>query len=121
MKKVMKINFTLEDIRDFCGDTFYERGQSYYNSGRVSELIFDAEINRYRAWVKGSKAYHVEIFNINFTGNDTEAYCTCPAYESYGCCKHVAATLIAIFKQKRSKSVSKNRRTTNTNITRWII
>nr|WP_209874918.1 DEAD/DEAH box helicase [Paenibacillus silagei] len=103
----MKINFTLEDIKDFCGDTFYERGQSYYNSGRVSELIFDAEINRYRAWVKGSKAYHVEIFNINFTGNDTEAYCTCPAYESYGCCKHVAATLIAIFKQKRKKSVSK--------------
>lgn len=36
------MNFKIEEIKDFCGETFYKRGLSYYNSGRVSKLSFDA-------------------------------------------------------------------------------
>ncbi|MEK3875899.1 DEAD/DEAH box helicase [Paenibacillus sp. FSL M7-0420] len=90
------MDFTLEDIKDICGDTFYKRGRSYYNSGRVSKLVLDAENNRYTAQVKGSRAYRVQIdFYYNLNG-EPEAHCTCPAYENYDCCKHVAATLMAI-------------------------
>ncbi|MEK3713441.1 DEAD/DEAH box helicase [Paenibacillus sp. FSL R7-0333] len=92
------MDFTLEDIKDFCGDTFYKRGRSYYNSGQVTKLVFDAENNRYTAQVKGSKTYRVKIdFYYHIVGV-AEVYCTCPAYENYDCCKHVAATLIAIYK-----------------------
>ncbi|WP_342477168.1 DEAD/DEAH box helicase [Paenibacillus sp. FSL H7-0350] len=93
------MNYTIEDIKDFCGDTFFKRGLTYYNSGRVSKLVFDAENNRYTAQVKGNKTYRVKIdFYYDIVG-EAEAYCTCPAYEDYGCCKHVAATLIAIYKR----------------------
>ncbi|MEK4044439.1 DEAD/DEAH box helicase [Paenibacillus sp. FSL H8-0048] len=92
------MNFKIEEIKDFCGETFYKRGLSYYNSGRVSKLSFDAVNDRYRAKVKGSNTYRVEIQNYYKFGGGLEAYCTCPAYENYDCCKHVAATLVAVYK-----------------------
>ncbi len=88
------IDFTLRDIRELCGETFYKRGKSYYESRRVSKLTFDDINNRYTAQVKGSLAYRVQI-DIDSAG-DIEPWCACPAFESYNSCKHVAATLIAI-------------------------
>nr|WP_051503417.1 DEAD/DEAH box helicase [Paenibacillus forsythiae] len=92
--RMIVIFFTLRDIRDLCGETFYKRGMSYYKARCVNKLTFHENENSYTAQVRGSRSYQVQI-NIDNEG-DIEADCTCPAYEDYGCCKHVAATLIAI-------------------------
>lgn len=103
---MITIYFTLRDIRELCGDTFYKRGKSYYDFHRVSKLTFDANNNCYTAQVKGSKAYRVQI-DIDDSG-DIETQCSCPAYESYGCCKHVAATLIAINRLEAKESANED-------------
>ncbi|KWX78209.1 SWIM zinc finger family protein [Paenibacillus jilunlii] len=89
------IFITLRDIRDTCGDTFYKRGKNYYEAGRVRNLVYDEMENCYTAEVKGSKSYEVRI-EFDEEAFIVDSDCTCPAFEDYGSCKHVAATLVAI-------------------------
>ncbi|WP_216626525.1 DEAD/DEAH box helicase [Paenibacillus phytohabitans] len=93
----MKI--TMRAIRDFCGTDFYNRGKSYYEQGCVRSLTFYPGDSSYEAQVKGRKVYEVNI-DIYDRTDTFKAACSCPAYENYSCCKHVAATLIAIHMQQ---------------------
>lgn len=93
----MKI--TMRAIRDFCGTEFYNRGKSYYEQGCVRSLTFYPDDSSYGAQVKGRKVYEVNI-DIYDRTDTFKADCSCPAFENYSNCKHVAATLIAIHMQQ---------------------
>ncbi|MCA0172478.1 DEAD/DEAH box helicase [Bacillus sp. RAR_GA_16] len=85
--------FTKSEIKERFPVSFYQRGLTYYQNGRVSELTYDPEDQSYRAYVNGSSDYGVliELLGDNWFGS-----CECQAFETYGTCKHLAAVLIAI-------------------------
>ena len=85
--------FTKSEIKERFPVSFYQRGLTYYQNGRVSELTYDQEDQSYRAYVNGSSDYGVliELLGDNWFGS-----CECQAFQTYGTCKHLAAVLIAI-------------------------
>ncbi len=84
------MKLTLDEIRELCTESSYERGLEYFHQGRVIDLEqFGKKI---RATVAGTSDYKVAI---RADKEDIEASCTCP-YNWGGYCKHIVATLIAL-------------------------
>ena len=78
------------------GKLVLDQGRSYYDAGKVKNLRY--ENGSYHAVVRGSLPYRVEIV---VSGNAIRAMkCTCPSAEKGLRCKHMAATLIAIERQR---------------------
>ncbi|MDO3411604.1 DEAD/DEAH box helicase [Saccharibacillus sp. CPCC 101409] len=93
--------FSLEDIKYLCGESFYKRGRTYYTAGDVTGLE-ETDGGDWKARVEGGRTYKVRI---GFRKDGTiESRCSCPAYDMYGPCKHIAAVLIAVH-EKQSSSV----------------
>ena len=96
--------FTGRDIERWCGTAQASRGRSYYQSGRV--IAFGPHPTNegwYRATVKGSSAYTVDL---GFSGEDAmSATCNCPAYSALGRCKHVAAALYLLEASQSNSAV----------------
>lgn len=83
-------DLTQKAIEEFAGATIYARGNSYYRSGRVSELVYDPDTESITAEVAGSSGdYDVEVEQAD---EDIQASCNCP-YWGYPC-KHIAAVLL---------------------------
>jgi superfamily II DNA or RNA helicase len=79
----------IENLRDVVPVAVRDRGQQYFDSGRV-----DLEFGNARevlATVHGTRAYAVELARAGAT---IETLCTCPAFADHGVCKHVWATLL---------------------------
>ncbi len=78
------------------GKTVLDRGRVYYDAGKVKNLRY--ENGSYLAMVRGSLPYRVEI---RVEGNTIRSMsCSCPRAEAGHRCKHMAATLIAIERQR---------------------
>ena len=86
----MQTRFDVDALREFFGDKVFARGESYWRDGVVA--IIDADVRRVRAQVAGSEDYRTIV-----TGRGAEigGECSCPAYEDFGPCKHMAATALA--------------------------
>jgi hypothetical protein len=83
-------DLTQKAIEEFAGATIYARGNSYYQSGRVSELVYDPDAESITAEVAGSSGdYDVEVEQAD---EDIQASCDCP-YQGYPC-KHIVAVLL---------------------------
>ncbi len=67
----------------------YEKGQEYFQDGRVAKIWEEDGV--YRAIVRGTQSYHVSL-----RSRDEEVVydCTCP-FEGDGACKHVVASVFA--------------------------
>ena len=75
-------------IREFAGETIFNRGYDYFEQRMVYEFNYDS--NRIVAEVSGNYGdYEVEI---TFEEGEVEASCSCP-YEDYPC-KHIIAVLL---------------------------
>lgn len=75
-------------------DTVFRRGKSYYEQGRVRDLVFDPVRMSWYAKVKGTKVYHVTVQKDE---DELIGECNCPAFDKYlEPCKHVAAVLLKI-------------------------
>ncbi|WP_025684174.1 DEAD/DEAH box helicase [Paenibacillus maysiensis] len=99
-------HFTLQDVRDICGTTAYNKGREYVEKGRVTSLKINAPCTRIAAGVKGSRNYQVHI-DLDEFGLDAE--CTCPAYQNsyyHEGCKHIAAVLIAVHRMIKAGTQS---------------
>lgn len=84
------MKLTLDEIRELCTESSYERGLEYFHQGRVIDLgQFGKKIT---ATVAGTNDYKA---TIRADKEDIEASCTCP-YNWGGYCKHIVATLIAL-------------------------
>ncbi len=91
----MSFHLTKRVIKLLCGRFSYERGEAYYEDGKVSLMNGDPEASLYEATVKGTSNYDVTV-EIDRNG-DVEAECTCPAYYTYdNYCKHIAAVLLNV-------------------------
>ncbi|WP_099159274.1 DEAD/DEAH box helicase [Virgibacillus ndiopensis] len=79
----------------------YKRGLDYYKDGRVSDLLYDINYNVWTATVHGSESYFVEINMKDLSKGTIDAYCDCPAFDTYRSCKHIVATLIGIARKEQ--------------------
>ena len=83
-------DLTVDEIRGVCTAQSYERGASYYNSGRITSVRLAG--GTVRAIVEGTDVYNVELA---WNGGDGKYYCDCP-YSYGGECKHVVAVLLHV-------------------------
>src|SRR5690554_3086410 len=91
--------FEPKEIMKLTGQRFYRRGLDYYKKGGVNHLSYNQAINMWKADVRGSENFHVNIFV--YDDYDIETRCTCPAFHTHGTCKHIAAVLLAISKHQQ--------------------
>ncbi|MEN2767166.1 DEAD/DEAH box helicase [Ornithinibacillus xuwenensis] len=91
MKKLSDIN-----IQKLFPPLIYKRGLEYYNNGSVTDLAYDINYNVWTATVHGTEDYFVEINMKDFEKGTVDTYCDCAAFDAYGSCKHIVATLIGI-------------------------
>jgi len=83
-------------IRRLASDRSFSRGEEYYNSGAVSDLVRRG--NSLQAQVEGSQ---YEPYNVAVeldAGGVAWASCTCP-YEFGGYCKHIVAVLLTYIRE----------------------
>lgn len=98
MKRISDIN-----IQKLFPTIIYKRGLEYYKKDRVSDLLYDLNFQVWTATVHGTEDYFVEINMKDFASGTIDTYCDCPAFDSYGSCKHIAATLLRIANKESSK------------------
>lgn len=89
-------NFSNVNIQKMFPSVVYRRGLNYFQNDRVKDLLYDINFNVWTAAVEGSEDYFVQIDAAEFDQGTIDAYCDCPAYETFGPCKHVAAVMLAI-------------------------
>ena len=87
------IKLDINRIRKFCTESSFERGERYFEEGRVE--ITDATPSSVVATVKGTENYRVEM-QIDDT---IRASCSCP-YDWGGYCKHIVATYLALIQDE---------------------
>lgn len=97
------MKLTLEDIRNLCTESSFERGIEYFKMGKVISL--EEVDDKITAIVQGEYDYQVTIYKEN---NRITADCTCP-YDWGGYCKHIIATLIASFMNGEEKIIKKSK------------
>lgn len=86
--------FSKDDIKDMFTNAVYRRGRSYYQEGRVGDLVHDPVKKIWTTKVRGSKAYQVTIEDHEL---GISSKCNCPAYAQYWePCKHIAAVMLKI-------------------------
>ncbi len=85
------IKLGLDKIKELCTKASFERGQRYFEEGRVK--IREVSPSKVTAMVAGTSNYKVEV-NLE-EEEDISATCTCP-YDWEGYCKHIVATLLAV-------------------------
>ncbi|WP_047152090.1 DEAD/DEAH box helicase [Aneurinibacillus tyrosinisolvens] len=91
----MSFQLTQQIIKSLCGQISYERGEAYYQAGKVTLTNYIPETTIYEATVKGKSSFQVTV-KINRNG-DVDAECTCPTLDSYdNYCQHIAAVLLNI-------------------------
>lgn len=78
--------------------TFVERGERYYRQFRTMLLDDNARVEPREITfkTKGSRSYMQEIYYDSRNNKLTKLECTCPAYDSYGPCKHLASALMVL-------------------------
>lgn len=84
------------NIQNMFPSIIYKRGLAYYKNDLVSDLVYDLNYDVWTATVHGTEDYFVEINMTGFTSGSIKAYCDCPAFHTYGSCKHIVAVLISI-------------------------
>src|SRR5690625_3442182 len=70
---------------------------------RVHGLSFDRLNNAWIAQVSGTYDYYVDIKLANIHKGNIQTYCDCPAFDTYGECKHVVAVLLAVQKETKTR------------------
>jgi len=96
--EVRRLNtaFSISEVRDMVGEDYYQRGQRYFEDGRVLRAEF-ASKDRLQGDVQGSRPHAYEVNVAVAMDPDGTPYpdvglCTCPVAVN---CKHVAAVLLA--------------------------
>lgn len=84
-------------IKQLFPPLIYKRGLDYYNNNQVTDLSYDVNHRVWTAMVHGTDSYFVEI---SLEKDKFQAYCDCPAFDTYSSCKHIAAVLHAIKDRK---------------------
>jgi hypothetical protein len=98
------MKLTLEDIRNLCTESSFERGIEYFKMGKV--ISVEQVDDKITAMVQGEYDYQVTIYKDK---NKIIADCTCP-YDWGGFCKHIIATLIALYMNGEEEVIKKSQK-----------
>lgn len=90
------LKLTPQAIRNWAGDTIFERGEAYQRQGLVSDLQFDAADQTLKANVEGN--YGEYEVSVSLKKTQLEAECDCP-YEGWPC-KHMVAVVLTFLADK---------------------
>jgi len=105
LAKITKVS-----IKRFFRQEIYNRGLKYFTDGRVTDLSYDLNYDIWTAHVIGTTTYYVEIDLERIDQGVINAHCDCPAFATFGSCKHNVAVLLAIVeRQQQSPSLMNNR------------
>ncbi|MTI31628.1 SWIM zinc finger family protein [Xanthovirga aplysinae] len=99
-----QVIFSYEDIKELALKINFKRGEDYFKSGKVSEVIYNGD-NTFRGFVHGHYVYEVELSLIK---GELSAKCGCPAGHD-GICKHAVAISMAVLSGKFSLEMDKRR------------
>ncbi len=90
MKMAKRPRFDPDALRAFAGDKVFARGEAYFRAGLVNILAIEQD--RVLAEVEGTEDYRTVL-----TGDGAKigGECSCPAFDNWGFCKHMAATALA--------------------------
>ena len=83
---------------------FVERGLSYYRQFAVESLEWDGRHKRMTALVQGRRHHAYEVW-LQVCGGRLLHECECPAWDTYGGCKHSVAAAAAMFLSVQGISV----------------
>jgi SWIM zinc finger len=78
-----------DTLRDIAGDDVFERGEAYFEAGKVSMPRDGGGNATFK--VKGTKTYSTELY---FEDVGLHSYCTCPHAEGGAFCKHMVAAAL---------------------------
>lgn len=92
-------------IKSIFSNTIYNRGFNYYKQSRVRNLFYDKGSDTWEAQVDGSDLYDVDIKIKD--DNIFKSSCDCPAYDTFGQCKHIVAVLLAISEELEDRAKGK--------------
>lgn len=81
------LKFDIAVLRENLGPRAFARGEGYAEQGYVEIVSIDGD--EVLAHVDGTETYIVEM-----TVSANAGLCTCPAFEDWGICKHIAATAL---------------------------
>ncbi len=99
-----KLLITNDMIKEMYDRTTYQRGLTYFNQRRVTEIRYNEARNTWLAEVEGTRLYKVgvELFDQHIYTS-----CSCPAYKQYGECKHEVAVLLELMTLENKTEFSK--------------
>ncbi len=83
--------FDVDILREQAGEKVFTRGEAYHRDGQVE--ILAVEPGRVLAQVAGTEDYRVKLTGH---GKNFDGECTCPAFEDWGFCKHLVATVLTV-------------------------
>lgn len=85
---------TIDQIQNMLPAKDFIRGKAYYSENRVSNMACTNTdtLVKVHCSVQGTQLYKV---SLDITPDRVGAYCSCPQFPIAGCCKHIAAALIA--------------------------
>ncbi len=89
----------------YIGDrNFVDRGLAYYRQFAVESLEWEGRAKRMTALVQGRRHHAYEVW-LQVSDGRLIHECECPAWESYGGCKHAVAATAAMFLSVQGMSV----------------
>jgi len=85
-------------LNRFVDQRYIDRGREYFERGQVVlETVTDRKV---QASCVGGRVYKVSLARAGSKLNGT---CTCPAFEDFGPCKHIAAVALAVMAAQKSE------------------
>ena len=85
------MKLTEEQLKRYVDQRYIERGQSYFEARLV--VLDSIDANQVEASCVGNRVYQV---SLTLNAGRLSGNCTCPAFEDFGPCKHIAATTFSV-------------------------
>nr|WP_010133371.1 DEAD/DEAH box helicase [Microbulbifer agarilyticus] len=91
------VRFTLKNVRNMVDPRAFERGEDYFQRGRVQEAYWDPDSNIYRGRVKGSARFVYRV-ELDVERGRLVGLCSCPVALN---CKHAVAVALELLRQEQ--------------------
>ncbi len=89
------MHITPAHLENLVEERYRKRGEQYYADGIVE--LTSVTDKKAVAKCAGTRLYTT---TINLNGNSLSGKCSCPAFDDFGPCKHMAATAYAVMNKK---------------------
>lgn len=97
------MNLTLAQLQRYVDQRYVDRGRGYFEQGLV--VLNEVSDNRVQATCSGGRIYEITLTE---QGGHLDGDCTCPAFEDFGPCKHIAATALAVMAGRKGMYAASN-------------